>query len=226
MLTRYRWFRVQLPAGALDLEAYIAKRPFESSSLQGFARSTSESGGVSYRFLWKTRVVVTRLDSEGSPTYEQVDSVDFTDFSVIGSGDMTFLRVENPGRNVRDLLNELETTVGLGFTAKPVVFDKGRPSKVFKSVDSSKLVGLKVVGAVVAEDLVARMEFASKQGMVIDEMSVLSNLHYKVEHAVFELVLSGLRGQIAFAASGTVKVSGQLAPKLVSLIEQDLPLLV
>ena len=137
---------------------------------------------------------------------------------------MTFLRIENPGRNVRDLLNALEALVGMGFTVRPIVFDKGQPSTVFRSVDASKLVGLKVVGAVLADDLVARMEFASKEGMVIEKMNVLNGLKYKVEHAVFELVLGGLKGQISFAANGTVKISGQVAPKLVSLVEKDLPL--
>ncbi|MGC9561572.1 hypothetical protein [Brachymonas sp. M4Q-1] len=194
--------------------------------MSGFARLSSGVGGPSYRFLWRSRVVVTRLDAEGVPTYEQIDSVSFTDFALVAVADLTFLRVENPGRSVRDLLNALETLVGMGFTVKPVIFDKGRPSTVFRSVDALKLVGLKVVGAVMADDLVARMEFVSKEGMVVENMTFLNDLKYKVEHAVFEVLLGGLKGKIAFAANGTVKISGQLAPKLVGLVEQDLHLFV
>lgn len=226
MLTRYRWFRIQLPARARNLAELVAKCPFESTSAYGFVRASSGVGGASYRFLWRSRLVVTKLDAEGSPTYEQIESISFTDFEVIELDDLTFLRVQNPGRNIRDLLNALETVVGMGFTAKPVVFDKERPSTVFSSVDSSRLVGLKVVGAVLADDLVARMEFASKEGMVVENMAVLAGLKYKVELAAFELVLSGLKGQVAFAANGTVKISGQIAPKLINLIEQDLPRLI
>lgn len=226
MLIRYRWFRIQLPIRAQDFPALVAKCPFDSTSAYGFAQVSSGGSGDAYRFLWRMRVVVTKLDADGVPTYEQIDSVSFTDFSVVDLDEITFLRVENPGRNIRDLLNALETLAGLGFTAKPVAFDKGRPSTVFDSVDSSKLVGLKVVGAVLADDLVARMEFASKEGMVVENMTVLSGLHYKVENAVFELVLNGLKGQLAFAANGAVKISGQLAPKLIGLIEQDLPRLI
>lgn len=224
MQIRYRWFRIQLPARTRDLATIIANCPFESSSTYGFAQASR--GDDSYRYLWRSRVVVTKLDAEGIPTYEQVDSVSFTDFAIVEVGDLIFLRVENAGRNIRDLLNTLETLVGMGFTAKPVTFDKERPSSVFDSVDSSKLVGLKIVGAVISDDLVARMEFASKEGMVIESMDVLTGLKYKVEHAMFELVLSGVRGQIAFAANGTVKISGQIAPKLVDLVEQDLPLFI
>lgn len=226
MQTRYRWFRIQLPARARDLAALVATCPFDSTLTYGFARLHGGTSGISYRFLWRSRVVVTKLDLEGLPTYEQIDSVSFTDFALVEIGDLTFLRVENPGRNIRDLLNALETLAGMGFTVKPVAFDKGQPTTVFSSVDASKLVGLKVVGAVLADDLLARMEFVSKEGMVVENMTVLDGLKYKVEHAVFELVLGGLKGQIAFAANGTVKISGQVAPKLVSLVEQDLHLFV
>lgn len=226
MKTRYRWFRIQLPARAKELAALVSTRPFDSTSTYGFSRVPNEFRGDLYRFLWRSRVVVTKLDSEGIPTHEQIDSVSFTDFAVVNIGDLTFLRVENPGRNVRDLLNALETLVGMGFTVKPVTFDKGKPTTVFSSVDASKLVGLKVCGAVLADDLVARMEFVSKEGMVVENMAVLDGLKYNVEHAVFELVLGGLKGQIDFAANGTVKISGQVAPKLVSLVEADLHLFV
>ena len=224
MQTRYRWFRIQLPARSRNLAALVATRPFESTATYGFARVPDGASGASYRFLWRSRVVVTKLDSEGLPTYEQIDSVSFTDFALVEIRGLTFLRVENPGRNVRDLLNALEALIGMGFTVKQVTFDKTQPTTVFRSVDASKLVGLKIVGVVLADDLVARMEFVSKEGMVVENMTVLDGLKYKVEHAVFELVLGGLRGQIAFAANGTVKISGQVAPKLVSLVEEDLHL--
>lgn len=226
MQTRYRWFRIQLPARARDLAALVATRPFDSTATYGFTRMPGGMSDASHRFLWRSQVVVTMLDPEGLPTYEQIESVNFTDFALIEVSDLTFLRVENPGRNVRDLLNALETLAGMGFTVRPVTFDKGQPTTVFNSVDASKLVGLKVVGVVLADDLMARMEFVSKEGLVVEKMAVLNGLKYKVEHAVFELVLGGVKGQIAFAANGAVKISGQIAPKLVSLVEEDLHLFV
>lgn len=223
MLTRYRWYRIQLPPDAIDLAALVARCPFVPEVPFGFSRVEAGIGAPTYRFLWRTRVVITKLDTDGSPTYEQVESVSFTDFAVVVVEAMTFLRIENPGRNIRDLLNALESLAGIGFTARPVSFDRAKPTAVFDRVSVSKLVGLKVVGAVVDEDLVARMEFASKQGMIVEDMRVLNGLQYKVDLAVFELIYEGVRGQVAFSASGAVKVSGQLAPMLVSLIEQDLP---
>ena len=223
MLTRYRWYRIQLPYNAASLGDLIVTRPLVSGAPFGFARVEGGIASPKFRFLWRTKVWVMRLDDEGVPSFEEMESVSFTDFSIVAVEAETFLRVENPGRNIRDLLNALESLVGLGFTAKPLTFDRFKPTTIFEQVEVTKLVGLKVVGAVIEEDLVARMEFASKQGMIVEKMKLLDGLRYKVDSAVFELVYEGVRGQAAFASNGVVKLSGPLAPRLVHLIEQDLP---
>lgn len=226
MLNRYRWYRIRLPRGATDLAVVIASRPFAPDNSFGFSRVDGPSGASLFRFLWRTKVFVTQFDDSGTPTYQEVASVNFTDFAVIEVDGHIFLRIENPGRNIRDLLNALESIVGLGFTSKLLTFEKARPTTVFESIETVKLIGLKVIGLVVDEDLVARMEFASKQGMIVEKMKLLEGLHHKVDSATYELVYEGIRGQLAFSSSGTVKISGQLAPKLVHLIEQDLTRLI
>lgn len=223
MPTRYRWYRIQFPRGDFDLSRIIAGRALTRDSSFGFSRIESTIGAETFRFLWRTTVVVTRFDDEGTPAYEEVASINFTDFSIVSVDGVIFLRIKNPGRNIRDLLNALETLMGLGFTSKPLTFDKAKPTTVFESVETTRLVGLKVVGAVIDEDLVARMEFASKQGMNVENMKLLKGLRYQVNSAAFELFYEGVRGQMAFASNGLVKVSGQLAPRLVYLIERDLP---
>lgn len=222
MLNRYRWYRIQLPRGVTDLAEIITACPLGPGDTYGFSRTEGSTGTQLHRFLWRTKVIVTQFDDAGAPSYQEVASVNFTDFAIIGIDGETFLRIENPGRNIRDLLNALESRVGLGFTSKLLTFEKAKPTTVFESIQAFKLIGLKVVGAVVEEDLVARMEFASKQGMVVEKMKLLEGLRHKVDSATYELVYEGIRGQLAFSSSGTVKVSGQLAPRLVHLIEQDL----
>jgi hypothetical protein len=221
MPIRYRWHLVTFPNDGFDLGNVIAARPFSPNAAFGFYFIEGTTGSPSYRFLWRTKIMVTQFD-DGAPSYQEVASVSFTDFAVICVEGSTFLRIENPGRNTRELLNALEALVGFGFTSKAVTFEKVKPSLVFENVGSIKLVGLKVVGAVIKEDLVARMEFASKEGMLIDELKFLEGLRYKVDFASYVLLYEGVRGQLAFSAGGTVKISGPLAPMLVHLIEKDL----
>lgn len=222
MLNRYRWYRIRLPQGVTDLAAIIANRPLGSGDTYGFSRAEGPTGILLHRFLWRAKIVVTQFDDEGAPSYQEVASVNFTDFAIIEIDGETFLRIENPGRNIRDLLNALESIVGLGFSSKLLTFEKAKPTTVFENIQASKLIGLKIVGAVIEEDLVARMEFASKQGMVVEKMKLLEGLRHKIDSVTYELVYEGIRGQLAFSSSGTVKISGQLAPLLINLIEKDL----
>lgn len=226
MLNRYRWYRIQLPSQVTNLAGIVDSHPLVLKASFGFSRVEGSMYTLIYRFLWRTKVVITHFDDSGKSSFQEIPSIDFTDFAIIDVEGETFLRIENPGRNIRELLNALESLIGLGFTCKLLTFEKARPTTVFENIETVKLIGLKVVGAVIEEDLVARMEFASKQGMVVENMKLLEGVHYKVDFAAYELVYEGIRGQLTFASSGTVKVSGQLAPKLVYLIEQDLAMLV
>jgi hypothetical protein len=222
MLNRYRWYRIQLPSGTSDLSGVIAKYPLVANSNQGFTKIESSLGAPNYRFLWRSKVVITQFNDSGIPAYQEVSTVNFTDFAIVSIEGATFLRIENPGRSIRDLLNAIEALVGLGFTCKPVTFESTKPTTVFEKIETIKLIGLKVIGVVLEEDLVARMEFASKQGITLDKLAILEGVPHKIESASYELIYQGVKGQLAFTSNGTAKVSGQLAPKLIQLVEQDL----
>ena len=224
MATRYRWFRVRIPLTNGTIRDAIERLRFRPDTPHGFM--TLEVAGLSsqnYRFLWRTRVPVVAMDNDGATSTQFVDGIEFTDFGISSVDGVHFLRVENPSRSARELLNCLETALGFGFTADPVKFDKQKPTTLFASVSASKLVGLKVVGALHGDGVVARMEFASKEGMDPAQLQVLSSLEYRVDSAVYEVFFHGARGQVSFAANGLVKVSSQLAAKIVNLIESDLP---
>lgn len=222
MLTRYRWYRIQLPSDIPDLPGVIANRPFVPNSNEGFTSVDGSLGGAIYRFLWRSKVVITQFDDSGIPSYQEIATVNFTDFAIVIVDGLTFLRMENPGRSIRELLNAVETLVGLGFTCKPVTFETIKPTTVFEKIESIKLIGLKVIGAVLEDDLVARMEFASVKGITPDKLAILEGVPHKIESASYELIYEGVKGQLSFTSNGTVKVSGQLAPRLIHLVEQDL----
>ena len=223
MVTRYRWYRIQLPGGSAVLHKLFSLHPFTANLNQGFTRIEGSLGEPIYRFLWRSKIVITQLDDNGTPIYQEVSTVNFTDFSIVDVDGTTFFRLENPGRSVRDLLNTLEALVGLGFTCRTVTFEGAKPTKVFEKIKTIKLIGLKIVEVVLEKDLIARMEFASKQGITLEKLAILEGVPNKIEFANYELIYEGVKGLLAFASNGTVKISGQLAPLLLHLIEQDLP---
>jgi len=220
---RYRWYQIRIPRSCHDYASLFAARPFSADTQHGFQSLAEISGNSRYRFLWRDRVLISTLDSYGAPAFHSVESVNFKEFCLFEKKGSYFLRIESPGRSLRELFNALEDLFGFGFSCTPITFAQSRPQLIFSAVDSSKLVGLKVSGAVLGEDVVARMEFASKHGMDVNEMSVLSSLRYNVDFASFDIAHQGIRGTVAFFANGVAKIGGQLAPLLLELLERDLP---
>lgn len=223
MSSRYRWYGIKLPKGITNLGDVIAKHPLHEETDRGFISIEGLLGNSSYRFVWRSTIFATQLDSKGNPSYHEVSTVNFTDFSIIQRKGGICLRAENPGRTIRDLLNALEGAVGLGFACKAIDFERSKPALVFEQVEVTKLIGLKIVNASFGQDLVGRMEIASKQGIRPDQMDILRGVPHKVDSASYELIHEGIKGQLTIGSNGTVKIGGQLAPKLLSLIEQDLP---
>lgn len=225
MITRYRWYRVHVPKGGGGLVDIVASHPMAPEAEYGFRRIDEDMTGVPrFRFLWRTRLVVTRFDDEGAPLYEEIATVSFTDFAVISIEDHLFIRIENPGRSIRELLNALESIIGIGFVVKQLTFEKINPTELLLDIDAVTLVRLRIVGALVGRDIVARMEFVSKQGISIENIEPIRSMRYRIDSASYELVQGGLRGQLFYSANGTIKVSGQLAPRLVYVVEQNLKL--
>jgi len=226
MQLRCRWYRIQLPKGTPDLSELLEQHPLGPDVNQGFTMVTGAWGQQLNRFLWRSKVVVTLVDDDGVPHYQEVATVNFTDFAVLNVEGEVFLRIESPGRSIRDLLNTLESLVGLGFTCKPVTFAKTKPTSVLESVEVAKLIGLKVTDVVLGNDLLARMEFSSKEGINPEKLAVLDGIPHKTDSASYELIYGGVKGGLYFSSTGMVKVGGQLTPRLIHLIEQDLAKLV
>jgi hypothetical protein len=226
MYKRYRWYRVQLPKNSVSLRDAIFQNLLRPENDFGFSVSEKVGEPLPFRFLWRTKITVTKYDETGMLSYEDVTSVSFTDFAVIEVDNHIFLRIENPSRSLKDMFNTLESIYGLGFTSRRIDFEKTKPKRIFESIPTGVLTKLKVVGAVFDEGLVGRLELESTTGILTEHLSMLKNIPYKIDTASYELVYGGVRGNFTFSANGSVKLDGALALRMLQLIEQDLPLFV
>lgn len=226
MIVRYRWYEIRLPFGFLKLTNLLDSSPLESDSSSGFLILDKSPETAKYRFIWRDTLVSTSFDEDGAPVYQKVSTVNFLDIGIFKAVDKFFLRVENPTRSLRDLMNALESIIGIGFTSKIVIFSGVRLLDSLSGMEKKTLVGLKVGGAVYGKDLVARVEFASKTGIVPDEIAVLRDINYTVESAAYELIYEGVKGQLSVSSNGLVRISGQLSARVLHLIEQGLSELV
>lgn len=91
-------------------------------------------------------------------------------------------------------------------------------------MESTKLITLKISGLALEKDLLAKVEFSSSQGMQKDQIELLNELSYSIDSASYEVLFGNLKGVIAFNKNGTILVSGQLAPKVIYLLKENLPI--
>jgi hypothetical protein len=226
MSVRYRWFRVQMPRKDADLRSLLLRHPLREDSQFGFRLGDPTLNSEGFQFLWRSAVVVTRINDDFSPVYEQIASINLLTLATITINRMQFLRVENPGRNLRDLMNAMESVVGLGFSCRTVTFEGVRHDDFLrKGIDAARIVGLRIVG-VADGDVLVRMDFASKKGIDPKELRALKGVRYRVELAGLQCTYRVLKGLVSIATGGSVRFSGPLTPRLVSLFEKELPALV
>jgi hypothetical protein len=187
-----------------------------------FVAGEDDGDRASLSFMWRSQVLLTRLGSNGSPEHEAIQTLNVIDFEFFSTRDRIYMRITDPPRNLRVLMNALEAIAGFGFAVSSVSFDASNPALIFRDMDDIRLVGLKLVNVVLGRDLVGRLELASKNAIDIGNITAMRGLSYQVDWAAYELIYKGARGYIALSSGGTTKVGGQLAPRLLNHLERAL----
>lgn len=219
-MNRYKWYHLGLPISfkelvkGLMLKKYVMPRP------SGFL--ILDIHEKSFRFVWEANLVKTSLDMDGVPATELISTVNFCDFTLLEKKDKFWLRIIDPPRSVKDLMNALEDVCGFGFFVEPITFKQNSLPPSLLKIDGSSIIGLKAVGSIPGQHAVARIEIASKEGLNIENLEFLKNFNYTIDNLVYEIVFKRTRGQVAFSSNGLLKISGQLAPLILNLIEIDL----
>ena len=221
METRYRWYKLKIPRGQdieNKLKRYQAQDRKHAVYFQG-----AEVGVEKFQYVSKKVIAFDLIDEDGNPGKGQVEAIEVTVFAFVKTGRKYFIRLENPSRNVGDLMSLLEKLVGFGFAIKPVVFSNLELGLAFGGVDEKKITSLKVSNVVLGRDIVSQMEFRSTSGLTPDKIKVLKGLSYKVDGIVYELYLQGISGRLSMSSSGVVRIAGRLAPRILDLLEEELP---
>jgi hypothetical protein len=219
MTLRFKWYKLSLPAGLPSLVDALVISPLTSESECGFRARSSDEPGTSVRFVWRSTVSAIAFDDEGNPTTQAVSTLNFVDLKFFTRGSATFLRVDNPGKSVRMLMNELGRIAGYGFSIQPILFKDAEPPSFFAEFDQIRLLGLKLINVVFDRHVVGRVELASKEGIDLQSVWDTTGKAYVVDTAVYEVMARMSRGQLSFSKGGLVKVTDRLAPQFLHLFE-------
>lgn len=222
MEIRYRWYKLRIPRG-LDLEKKLTNYRPSLEYQHTIYHYSDDFNKNKYQFMSKKIIAFDMLDKDGNPRIGQVEAMESTVFALVKSGRNHFIRLENPSRNVRELMTLLERIVGLGFAVKPVVFSNLSSGIIFNNAVEKRIAKLKISNAVIGRDVVSQMEFKSSAGLVLDQIKILKGLSYKVDGVIYDLFMQGLSGRLSISSAGSVRIGGRLRPKILELLEAELP---
>jgi hypothetical protein len=223
MATRYRWYIVNFRnLNFVQIVDLLAGNVFTDRSDFGFALTEREKDVASFRFFARTTVSVSRADLDGNTTYEQIETLEISNFALRLSKGVILLRSKNPGRTLRVLFNAIGQIAGLGFTTSPIVFTKHAPKRFLSKLAAHKLIDLRVRGILRDLSVSASMEFQSKSGLELSNLPVPKGFEYEVLQATYEVKHDMAIGQIGYFSNGTIRISGELDNKLLGLVEREL----
>ena len=223
-MNKYRWFEVQAGINAEKIAQKLISAKLSESSNTGFATRKCEekTERLFLQFLNRITIRMMVIGADGVPKEQDIDTVSSIDFSIFQISSRTWLRVDDPPRSLRVFLASFEAVLGLGVAIRPVIASLALQRYALQDADSVNLVSFKGIGGSVPHQAIARFEVAAKQGLIPERIEFLHHLDFKIEQSTFEVVKQMTRGQISFAPTGMVRITGPLAPFLLQEVEKVL----
>lgn len=222
MASRYKWYRCEISKSVVDFYEILGKNGFFLKGESGFVLAEDEYGYRTVRYYWTVNIAAVGFSIDGSERLQSYTTVLFQEFSILEIKHRKFLRLKNPGRNLGTLFNAIEELAGTGFWIEPVILIGHISDKFRTAVDASKLTGLKVTNIGISSKVVARFEFASKEGIEHDVLEKYLNLPHVIDFCGYEVFYENLRCQVSFYGNGQVKTSDKIAPFLIDLVEKNI----
>ncbi len=221
-MERYKWYQIGLPTSHAEFLSLLKNGGTGDHNQGEFKFRSEEDEHSHFVFLLKSTISRIVMDSYGNTSTELIPSYSLCEIALFESKENSWLRIVNGPRSARDLLNRMEALVGFGFSVEPVTFlQKNRLPKLPKGSEH-KLISLRALKPIPAENALARIEAASKDGIDLLSFSLLSDSPYSLEQLTFEVAYAGIRGQISVTNNGVIKIGGQLAPLLLDTVESDI----
>lgn len=221
-MVRYRWFQVGFNGDGKNLPRLLLSEPFRENSEYGFISHSDPFENNRFRFAWKTSIFASSFNNEGEVNRQQIFSFSFIEFSIREVGSKIFIRIKNPTRSLLDFWNAMEKILGFGFWVKPIDVVPLGNNLIRSKFPDFKLIGLKLTNVLIGKNILARMEFVSKQEIIHGEVEKYLSQPHTLEFSAYEIFYQGTKAQISFHRTGLLKVSDNMSSLLTDLMEKQM----
>jgi hypothetical protein len=218
MISRFKWYAVQVPCSVEELLHRLARSRYEPTLHTGFIVDTPER---SFQFFWRTSIYATTIDLDGVSKQDEVVSICSQKVKILGTDRLIF-RMEDPPRSSKELLNNLDKILGFGFSCQQILVTDQIVRDSIKTFQAITLNSLKLSGSISSISAIARVEIASKVGINPESIEGFGLSQSVVDAGSYSVRYKGLTGQVGFTRTGICKLSGDLTPRIQACIETTL----
>ncbi|POD79255.1 hypothetical protein [Pseudomonas syringae] len=215
MISRFKWYAVRLPLSKAEAFQKLEHYRYGDGERSGFIVDAVAS---SFEFYWPTPIFATSIDEYGQAQRSEIFSVSQQRVDILGTEKLV-LRIQDPPRSSRELLNTLERLFGFGFVCEQVPVTDALIKKAITEFHSVTLSSVRFSGGLPDIAALARIELTSKQGLKLGIVDGFNLQGVSIESANYSIQYKGLSGHIGFTKSGICKISGELSPLIQSKIE-------
>ena len=218
MLARYKWYTIRFPRPLPETFARLDAYRQDDGQTRSFMTDIASS---SFEFFWRTPLYATSIDVDGQEQKSEFFSTNRQKAQIVGE-DKLLLRLENPPRSSKEMLNCLENIVGFGFVCQPVLVTENIILNAISGFSPILLSSIKMSGGIPSIVAVGRVELASKVGLDKEHLDSFGLEGVTVESASYSVRHNSLSGQVGFSRTGICKISGELSPLLLTRIEHSI----
>src|SRR5690606_13345895 len=162
MFYRFRWFRIKSLLGVLpsssEIEAVLTSSAASAISVSDHIETLSD-----FRYGFQSVIQVPQQTRKGSYVIKKLKTYSELGFSVLHHPSGAAIRVENAGRGLGNLFDEVEDVLGEKVTAEPYRFSRMDVEFLASSFSVRKLTGIRSGPMAVAPGVLAKIEAFSKQ---------------------------------------------------------------
>lgn len=213
---------MSLPEGLAGLHEHLLMLGKTEDRTFSFSFLGQEKNRWKYNYYWQAYISRVDFDEDGLLRTEEIINFSFCELEFYFSNSKMWLRVKNPPRSVKDLLDNIERAVGFGFFVESVSLFLNDNFLLLGKNAHKKLIAFKAFVPMPMESSLVRMEAVSKEGMDLDSFTLLQKNDYQLDQLTYEVMFERARGQISIGRSGLVKIGGQISPYLLEQIEKSL----
>lgn len=220
-MERFRWFELTLPLPFQTFVSKIRSSKFNQKSQTGFIEQDPGDKQLQFKYYWSSMITRIIMQHDQTPTSESIATLCQSSFCLFVRKNRVWLRIHNPPRSSRDLLNKLEDLSGFGFYVHPVQFLTNNEIPVLASELANRITSIKLIRSLAGDGSVARIEAASKDGITQEDIDTIKGKTQKLELITFEINYQLTKGQLSINNSGVIKLSGNLTPFLLEYVERE-----